>query len=137
MDTQWYVIPFMDNKKLGQILFDRAKELGYRVRTDYNPSTYYCISLHIRDKEVWLDNQSNAKEAFETGKTYRNTGVVINVSDFLLTNKYKPTKSPIEVVLNESYTAKITADSVVVGCQSFPSSKIHELAKALELYING
>jgi len=38
-----------------------------------------------------------------------------------------------EVKLNADYTAKVYADKVEVGCQTFPSSVLHDLLLALEL----
>ena len=42
------------------------------------------------------------------------------------------TPEEIKVELNSEYTAIVTKEGVKVGCQSFPTSKIRELAKALD-----
>lgn len=45
------------------------------------------------------------------------------------TKEFAPPK-PVEFRLNDQYTARITRDEVIVGCQSFTHEKIAALAKA-------
>lgn len=45
-------------------------------------------------------------------------------------------ESSEEVILNASYTAKVYADKVEVGCQTFPIDKIREIVKVSEKLAN-
>lgn len=60
-----------------------------------------------------------------------------NISDLLFTDKYKPAKQPIKVVLNKDYTAEVTDKEIKVGCQVFSVEKLKELRSAVDRYANG
>jgi hypothetical protein len=54
----------------------------------------------------------------------------VSMSNFF--NHYNGRKQPIEVVLNDAYTAIVLNNFVEVGCQHFTFEKIEELYKAVQ-----
>jgi hypothetical protein len=63
----------------------------------------------------------------------QNKGYAVVVSDDILAypvELVKLTAKSKEVVLNESYTAKVYSDKIEVGCQTFPISILDELIEA-------
>jgi hypothetical protein len=57
-------------------------------------------------------------------------GLSVLDKDRAALEKYFPEKHSIEIQLNDSYTAVVSKDTVKVGCQEFPVSKLKELIEA-------
>jgi hypothetical protein len=117
-----YAIKCNSDVNLANILIDRAKKLGYKG------SEYFKASW-ILDRYICLDHDGSILHGSSLSADY----TLVSLDDFLFTDKCKfaKPKKPINVELNEEYTAVVT-DVVTVGCQVFDHQKVTELLKAID-----
>lgn len=79
---------------------------------------------------VVIDKENEFYSGNQTMTTSGKIRVLDTFNDLLL-YLVGPSFKPIEVKLNDDYTATVEQDEVIVGCQSFTFDKVDELAKAV------
>ena len=125
----WLIFPCKDNESLAIAISNRAIELGYKT-------------CHISTKDMaYTGAVALGRRA---GNSITNAGGYVpdllrgdnvqcqelgNLNDLFYTEKYSIEKK-IQVKINNQYTAEITKNNVVVGCQTFPISVIDDLYNA-------
>jgi hypothetical protein len=88
------------------------------------------------DKRLAALYKKNGQPHIHPGTTHLETliklklGLSVRDKDRAALEKYFPEKHSIEIQLNDSYTAVVSKDTVKVGCQEFPVSKLKELLEA-------
>lgn len=126
------------------MVFETANGLtGLFVGTDKGLWMLFNDNTHIKFKQRYLEDK-DSNVIYDPGITRISKGMN-NHGHFGIScyqnlafdaenvvwerAKVKPV---IEVRLNDSYTAKVEDDNVVVGCQTFPFSKVRELIEAVD-----
>ncbi len=82
----------------------------------YHQSTYPYVQVSISSKSI---------SGSGCGSTFTTLDEVLT----LISTPVKPTN--VEVKLNDEYTAVVTKDTIVVGCQTFPISALTALNEAV------
>jgi hypothetical protein len=114
--------PCYGNEVLGSIIHNRLIELGYTPQSSCTRSLATAHAFCLIPEHKQYHYNSWATDGDGEG----------SLNDLFFTDKYK-IKKPIQVKLNNEYTAEVT-DVVKVGCQEFSANAINELAEALKKY---
>ncbi len=127
----YYWFPLNKDQNLTNALVNRAKELGYKVASEYQHSfilfadqaTTFDGYSDFSKNPHWIPPWSSRCEVAER----------IDLFNFFYTDKYKPLlpKSTI-VKLNNDYNAEVFKNKVKVGCQEIPIDAVKEVIKAAE-----
>lgn len=105
--------------------------IGKRVIDKDKAITGYIQTFtHLSVTNKWGDNCSALVKEYLTTHEY----CVVLHSNYVAVpyDSVELVPDEIEVKLNDTYTAKVTKDSIKVGCQTFPVSILKELNEALK-----
>jgi DNA modification methylase len=113
------------------------EKIGYELNFGFNP---FCEEVIKNNDCMCVSNRWNFKDTdpmFSLSNYGYNTLMIDLDTEFARAvehakNEYERVKdTPIEVRLNDEYTAKVYSDRVVVGCQTFAYSALDQVQKAM------
>jgi len=128
------------NPVLKKTLATLTKENGYPIDERYWDYDSNSAIFFVPNDEV----NRGAGFAFTNLTSYNNSSgdtafktVSIEEMFDIMSKPYEAPFQPIEVKLNDEYTAKVQRDgSVKVGCQTFPMQSIVSLYTAVQLVVS-
>jgi hypothetical protein len=126
-----YCFPSGGNTKLAEALVHRAIELGYRKCADVREvaADCLCITPESDDSNIYHASSCGGLDGSRYPDDYQRGCLYALFHGTQYAHKGTRVAS---VKLNDNYSAEVSRDTVKVGCQTFPASKIAELAEALE-----
>lgn len=122
--SDWIVFPTLGNAPLFAQVKNRLIELGFNF-SDGGGHIGHSISVN---KSGMVSHTSDSMRLIDGRGICGH--VLGDLNKLFFTDEYSLKPTSIKVKLNDSYTAEVKKDVVVVGCQRFPISIIDELVKA-------
>lgn len=131
MSTKHLVVNHGKNPHLVKALIDHARENGFNKGAAHpshaeNPG----YAKYLADGYERLSFEGAWVSAGGADNFTGPSCELVSVEEFFRRTSKPPKPEFYEVVLNSEHTAKVYKDKVVVGCQTFSTSKLNELIDA-------